>query len=100
MLVLIDGGTARQDHWSNMQPQLLGEFGIYSLWRLTVSVWRNVRVTSAAKVSIRLARSTAGALLISVLGWCLPVAGHAEVMAVVRPDPSEVAFGEFVCAES
>ncbi len=34
MLVLIDGGTARQDHWSNMQPQILGEFGIYSLWRV------------------------------------------------------------------
>ena len=34
VLVLIDGGTARQDHWSNMQPQILGEFGIYSLWRV------------------------------------------------------------------
>ena len=33
VLVLIDAGTARQNHWRDLQPQVLGEFGIYALWR-------------------------------------------------------------------
>ena len=34
VLVLIDRGTAELDHWSNLQPQLLGQIGIYDVWRL------------------------------------------------------------------
>ena len=34
MLVLIDRGTAELDHWSDLQPELLGQIGIYDVWRL------------------------------------------------------------------
>ena len=34
VLVLIDRGTSELDHWSNLQPQLLGQIGIYDVWRL------------------------------------------------------------------
>ena len=34
MLVLIDRGTAERDHWRNLQPELLGQIGIYDVWRL------------------------------------------------------------------
>ena len=34
VLVLIDRGTAERDHWRNLQPELLGEIGIYDVWRL------------------------------------------------------------------
>jgi len=34
VLVLIDRGTAARDHWSDLQPLLLGQIGIYDVWRL------------------------------------------------------------------
>ena len=34
VLVLIDRGTAERNHWSNLQPELLGQIGIYDVWRL------------------------------------------------------------------
>ena len=34
VLVLIDRGTAARDHWSDLQPVLLGQIGIYDVWRL------------------------------------------------------------------
>ena len=34
VLVLIDRGTAERDHWSDLQPELLGQIGIYDVWRL------------------------------------------------------------------
>jgi hypothetical protein len=34
VLVLIDRGTAERDHWIDLQPELLGQIGIYYLWRL------------------------------------------------------------------
>ena len=34
VLVLIDRGTAGRDHWSDLQPELLGQIGIYDVWRL------------------------------------------------------------------
>ena len=34
VLVLIDRGTAERDHWRNLQPELLGQIGIYDVWRL------------------------------------------------------------------
>ena len=34
VLVLIDRGTAEQDHWSDLQPEALGQIGIYYVWRL------------------------------------------------------------------
>ena len=34
VLVLIDRGTAQRDHWSNLQPERLGQIGIYDVWRL------------------------------------------------------------------
>jgi hypothetical protein len=33
-LVVIDDGTAAQKHWQGLEPQLLGRYGIYRLWRL------------------------------------------------------------------
>ena len=32
--VLIDRGTAERDHWSDLKPEALGQFGIYDVWRL------------------------------------------------------------------
>ena len=34
VLVLIDRVTAARDHWSDLQPLLLGQIGIYDVWRL------------------------------------------------------------------
>ena len=34
VLVLIDRGTAKRDYWSNLQPERLGQIGIYDVWRL------------------------------------------------------------------
>lgn len=34
VLVLIDAGTAAKDHWQGLQPQRLGRYGIYRLWRV------------------------------------------------------------------
>ena len=34
VLVLIDRGTAERDHWSDLKPELLGQIGIYYIWRL------------------------------------------------------------------
>ena len=31
---MIDRGTARQEHWRGLNPQLLGSYGIYMVWRL------------------------------------------------------------------
>ena len=33
-LVVIDKGTAAQQHWQGLQPEILGVFGIYQVWRL------------------------------------------------------------------
>ncbi|MDA0718027.1 MAG: glycosyltransferase family 39 protein [Cyanobacteria bacterium] len=34
VLVVIDSGTAAQNHWQGLNPQLLNRRGIYALWRL------------------------------------------------------------------
>ena len=34
VLVLIDRGTAERDYWSDLQPEPLGQIGIYCVWRL------------------------------------------------------------------
>jgi len=34
VLVLIDRGTAQRDHWTALQPEQLGQIGIYDVWRL------------------------------------------------------------------
>ena len=34
LLLVIDRGTARQEHWRGLNPQLLGSYGIYEVWRL------------------------------------------------------------------
>ena len=33
-LVVIDQGTTQRRHWQDLQPELLGKFGIYRVWRL------------------------------------------------------------------
>jgi 4-amino-4-deoxy-L-arabinose transferase-like glycosyltransferase len=33
-LVVIDAATAARKHWQGLEPQLLGRYGIYRLWRL------------------------------------------------------------------
>ncbi|HGY5531958.1 MAG TPA: glycosyltransferase family 39 protein, partial [Prochlorococcus sp.] len=33
-LVVIDQGTTQRRHWQGLKPELLGEFGIYKVWRL------------------------------------------------------------------
>ena len=33
-LVVIDQGTTQRSHWQDLQPELLGKFGIYMVWRL------------------------------------------------------------------
>ena len=37
LLLVIDRGTARQEHWRGLNPQLLGSYGIYQVWRLNRS---------------------------------------------------------------
>ena len=34
VLVVIDDKTSNLQHWSGLEPQNLGEFGIYKVWRL------------------------------------------------------------------
>ncbi len=34
LLVVIDNYSAREQHWSNINYQKLGEYGIYNLWRI------------------------------------------------------------------
>ena len=33
-LVVIDEYSSKQDHWSNIEHQRLGKYGIYHLWRI------------------------------------------------------------------
>ena len=33
-LLLIDNRLAGQSHWQGLNPEVLGEFGVYSVWRL------------------------------------------------------------------
>ena len=37
LLVVIDEYSSREQHWSNINHQKLGEYGIYSLWRIQKS---------------------------------------------------------------
>ena len=37
LLVVIDEYSSRQQHWSNINHQKLGEYGIYNLWRIKKS---------------------------------------------------------------
>ena len=37
LLVVIDKYSSRKDHWSNINHQKLGEYGIYNLWRIQKS---------------------------------------------------------------
>ncbi|MBO6974206.1 MAG: glycosyltransferase family 39 protein [Prochlorococcus marinus CUG1435] len=37
LLVVIDAYSARSEHWSNINHQKLGEYGIYHLWRIQKS---------------------------------------------------------------
>ena len=34
VLVVIDRGTTRQSHWLDLEPERLGRYGIYDVWRL------------------------------------------------------------------
>jgi len=34
LLVVIDEYSSRKEHWSNINHQILGKYGIYSLWRI------------------------------------------------------------------
>ncbi len=34
VLMVIDRGTAKQKHWSGLNPEVLGRYGIYELWRM------------------------------------------------------------------
>ena len=34
VLLIIDQGTIRQKHWRGLQPETLGRFGIYTVWRV------------------------------------------------------------------
>ena len=34
VLVLIDQGTTEREHWRGLEPQLLGRYGIFQLWRV------------------------------------------------------------------
>ena len=31
---MIDEYSSRKEHWSNINHQILGKYGIYSLWRI------------------------------------------------------------------
>jgi hypothetical protein len=33
-LLLIDKRLAEKSHWKGLEPKVLGEFGVYSVWRL------------------------------------------------------------------
>ncbi|MCP4972466.1 MAG: glycosyltransferase family 39 protein [Prochlorococcus sp.] len=35
MLMVIDQGTAKRRYWQDLQPEKLGEFGVYRVWRLS-----------------------------------------------------------------
>jgi len=37
LLVVIDKYSSRENHWSNINYQELGEYGIYNLWRIQKS---------------------------------------------------------------
>jgi hypothetical protein len=37
LLVVIDEYSSREQHWSNINRQKLGEYGIYNLWRIQKS---------------------------------------------------------------
>jgi hypothetical protein len=37
LLVVIDENSSREKHWSNINHQKLGEYGIYNLWRIQKS---------------------------------------------------------------
>ena len=37
LLVVIDEYSSREKHWSNLNHQKLGEYGIYNLWRIQKS---------------------------------------------------------------
>ena len=37
LLVVIDDYSSRKLHWSNINHQKLGEYGIYNLWRIKKS---------------------------------------------------------------
>jgi len=41
LLVVIDEYSSRQQHWSNINHQKLGEYGIYNLWRIQKSDLNN-----------------------------------------------------------
>ena len=34
VLLIIDEGTLRQKHWRGLQPEKLGRFGVYTVWRV------------------------------------------------------------------
>ncbi len=34
VLLIIDEGTLRQRHWRGLQPERLGRFGVYTVWRV------------------------------------------------------------------
>ena len=34
VLLIIDQGTIRQKHWLGLQPETLGRFGVYTVWRV------------------------------------------------------------------
>ena len=34
---MIDDYSSRKQHWSNINHQILGEYGIYNLWRINKS---------------------------------------------------------------
>ena len=34
LLLIIDKGTSSTNHWKNLNPEVLGEFGVYKVWRL------------------------------------------------------------------
>jgi 4-amino-4-deoxy-L-arabinose transferase-like glycosyltransferase len=34
VLLIIDEGTRRQRHWRGLQPERLGRFGVYTVWRI------------------------------------------------------------------
>jgi len=41
LLVVIDDYSSRKKHWSNINHQKLGEYGIYNLWRIQKSDLNN-----------------------------------------------------------
>ena len=63
MLVLIDRGTAERDHWSDLQPELLGQIGIYDVWRLDRSRLEQRAQTLKAEASMPTGGAAPGAVL-------------------------------------